>query len=76
MRDIEGERVCSVLGHKARRYGDGIFCENCEMPMEEKDLRPIEIHKGSSKPDWLRNVQTGFPSLRYKDPGREKIIIS
>lgn len=78
MRDIEGEKVCEVFGHKARRYGDGIFCENCDLPMEEKDLKPIQIYRnGKSKPEWLRNVQTGLPSVRYKaqKAQREKIII-
>ena len=67
MRNIEADKVCNAFGHKARRYGDGICCENCDIIMEEKDLKPITIYRSKTlKPDWVRNLQTSLPSVKYK----------
>ncbi len=65
---LEAERFCKAAGHRARRYGDGIFCESCDMPMEEKDLRPIVIHHATElEPDWLHEAKM-VPSGKYYRP--------
>jgi len=33
---------CASFGHKPRKYGDGIFCDNCETPMSEKQYATWE----------------------------------
>jgi hypothetical protein len=29
------EDYCKTFGHKPRKYGDGIFCETCDIPMAD-----------------------------------------
>jgi hypothetical protein len=37
--DIEGSEYCKSLGHKPRKFGDGIFCDNCGITMTEDELK-------------------------------------
>ena len=61
MRDLDGKKICEVFGHKARRYGNGIFCENCEQPMNEEDVKEVVIHRNSEpKPSWMKK----YPGFR------------
>lgn len=54
MSQIEGKKVCEVFGHKARRYGNGVFCENCDIEMKDEDVVEIKIHRNSEpKPSWM-----------------------
>lgn len=65
---LSGEAFCKAAGHKARRYGDCIACENCDKPMKEEDLKPIVIHHSKeSEPDWLHEAKM-VPSGNYYRP--------
>ena len=37
--DIPDERWCEIFGHKPKKYGDGWFCRQCDIPMEDPNAK-------------------------------------
>ena len=61
MSQIKAEDVCRVFGHYAKRYGDGVYCKNCDMPMKDEDVAEIKIYRNSnSKQSWIKK----YPSFK------------